>query len=40
MTQVNFSGSGTDDIESQVGKGQGLQVGTTKIDFSIGKNST
>lgn len=39
MTQVNFSGSGTDSIEDQVGKGQGLQVGITKIDFSNGKIS-
>ena len=39
MTQVNFSGSGTDSFEEQVGKGQGLQVGITKIDFSSGKIS-
>lgn len=37
MTQVNFSGSGEDSIENQVGKGQGLQVGITKIDFATGK---
>lgn len=37
MTQVNFSGSGTDSIENLVGKGQGLQVGTTKINFASGK---
>lgn len=37
MTQVNFSGSGIDSIDNQVGKGQGLKVGTTKINFASGK---
>lgn len=37
MTQVNFSGSGTDSITNQVGKGQGLKVGSTKINFAVGK---
>lgn len=37
MTQLSFKGSGTTDIENQVGIGQGLQVGITKIDFGVGK---
>ena len=37
MTQVNFSGKGTDGIDGIVGKGQGLKVGDTKINFANGK---
>lgn len=37
MTQLSFKGSGTTDLDNQVGIGQGLQVGITKIDFGVGK---